>query len=109
MASNTAPQEHTVLLGEDRNVSVSFAGKLDAGETLTGTPSVTATPSGLTFSNEAVNDATVYVNGANVPAGKAVQFSVSGGAEGQSYTLTVSCGSSAGQTLKGRCRLSVEA
>ncbi len=96
-----APQVYTKHPSEVRNCAVSLANVLDSGETLTGTPTVSATPSGLTFSNAQVSVGTLTINGVSVAAGKAVQFRVSGGTSGVRYNVEVTCGttSSPAQTL----------
>ena len=98
-----APQLGQMKLNEVRNVAVSFVGKLDAGENLTGTPTLAlvGVGSGLTFSNIAVSTAQLTVNGVDVPAGRAVQFRVTAQAAG-SYTVRVTAASTAtpAQTLQ---------
>ena len=107
----TAQQVPSKTGGEDRNVSVSFVGKLDAGELLTGSPTVDAVTD-LTFSNVAVNTAILEdVNGKDVPVGMAVQFKVTGGLVANSpYTIPVACGTDAtpAQTLRGKLIMEVE-
>lgn len=88
MSSNKAPQRNCKSESEDRNVAVSFKGKLDVGELLTGTPTVPAV-SGLTFSNEAVNTSALTVNGKSVAVGEAAQWKVTGGTAGTKYNVIV--------------------
>src|SRR4051812_28428419 len=76
---------------ETRTAGVSFVNVLESGESLTGTPTVTATPSGLTISNIQTNAVAVTINGASVAVGKAVLFSVAGGNNGKKYQLEVQC------------------
>lgn len=104
-----ATQVHTKHPSEVRNCSVSFANLLDTSELLTGTPTVTATPSGLTFGSQQVNASQLTVSGVAIPIGKAVQFRVSGGSSGVEYRLEVSCGTNASpaQTLVVECSLLV--
>ena len=92
-----------------RNAAVSFAAELETGETLTGTPTVTSTPSGLTIDNVRVNSADVAVAGRVVAIGEAVQFRVTGGASDKTYQLTVTCSTTAfpSQTLVAECILKV--
>lgn len=89
-------------VAEVRNAVVDFQGKLSAGELLTGTPTVTCVPTGLTFSSIVVNTAAVVVNGITAAIGEAVQFRISGGTAGTRYTLVIGCGTNAtpAQTLE---------
>ena len=87
--------------------AVNFTGILADGETLSGTPTVTVSPSGsLTVASVAVNVAT-YVNdhGTTVAVGKAVQFRVSTATAGTEYTLTVTCATTSGDTRAVKCTL----
>lgn len=99
----------TKTVNEVRNAAVSFAATLDDSELLTGTPTVTATPSGLTFASPKVNTAAIEVEGQSVAIGKAAQFSVSGGEHGKTYVIRVSVGTTAtpAQTLEAICNLRV--
>lgn len=110
MSDLNAPQTHHKAGGETRNPAIDFTGKLDSGETLTGTPSVTASPSGLTIANVKVNTTTLTINDASCTAGQAVQFTVAGGTAGVTYTITATCDSTstpAQVALEGRCTLKV--
>lgn len=49
--SNKAPQTYTKHPDEVRNATMSFKYKLSGGDSLTGTPTVVASPSGPTFSS----------------------------------------------------------
>ena len=108
-----APQQQEKTVSEVRNVAVSFAGALDTGELLTGTPTVAEqTTSDLTFSNEAVSTAALTINDTSVPLGEAVQFKVTGGTVANSpYTIVISCAtdSSPAQTLYGTIIMNVVA
>lgn len=108
---NTVPHLRTKTVAEVRNGSVSFVGKLDAGELLTGTPTVTVSPSGPTISNQAVNTAQLTIDNQTVAIGQAVQFSISGGTAGTSYVISVRCGTTASpaQTLEAFCNIKVVA
>lgn len=92
---------HTKHPSEVRNCAVSFENVLDSGELLTGTPTVSATPSGLTFASIKVNTVALTINGATVAIGKAVQFKVTGGSSDVKYQIEASCGTDAtpAQTL----------
>lgn len=100
-AQNTAPEVHSIAPGEVRNISVSCAGRLDAGETLTGTPTVTSDQA-LTINNKRVSSGALFISGQFVAAGQAVLFQVTDSLDDTIYTLSISCGTSAGQTVKGR-------
>lgn len=107
-----APEQQTKTVSEVRNVAVSFVGKLDSGELLTGTPTTAeVTTTDLTFSNQAVNTAALTINDKTVPIGMAVQFKVIGGVALSTYEITVVCGTDAtpAQTLYGNVSMAVVA
>jgi len=109
--SHTCPQKHSKTASEVVNCSVDFTGKLDSGELLTGTPTVTElTSSDLTISSVAVSTSTLTINGVSVATGAAVTYSVSGGTADTDYTLIVTCGTDAtpAQTRVVRTRLTVD-
>lgn len=105
-----AEQIQAMTANETRNLAVDFTDKLDSGEELTGTPTVTGSPSGLTIASIAVSAGSLTILGTSVDSGKAVTCSVSGGAAGTRYTLTVTCGTDAtvAQTLEVQCLLDVQ-
>lgn len=115
MSEMDCPETHEKAADEVRNVSVDFRGKLDGGELLTGTPTVTVTafPSGDAgddepeFDNEVVSSDELTINGETVAAGEAVQFTVEGGVAGSRYWMVVQVDTDAGQTLVARQRLNV--
>ena len=94
MAVNTASQVPVLVVGETRNFAVSFANVLDAGETLTGTPTVAEqTTTDLTIANKVVSTAALTILGSTVAIGKAVQFKVSGQlVAGSPYTIKITAG-----------------
>jgi hypothetical protein len=104
--ANEVPEKHP---SETRNCAVSFDQVLESGESLTGTPTVTATPAGLAFSNQSVSITTLTINGAPVTAGRAAQFAVAGGSSGITYKLEVACSStsSPAQSVVVECKLLV--
>lgn len=104
-----APQIHTKHPDSTQNASVSFDGLLEDGETLTGTPTVTATPSGLTIDNARVSTTELTIDGSIVAIGRAVQFRVAGGTSGTRYEIVVTSDttSSPVQTLVVECMLTV--
>lgn len=105
---DTAPQIHSVSLDEVRIISVDFRGKLDSGELLSGTPTITEVDTtDLTLTNKAVSTADLVINGALVSTGMAVQFKVDPGASIGTYKVDILCSTSAGQTLEGRVTVRV--
>jgi hypothetical protein len=110
LTTNTAPQRQCKSVTEDRNVAISFVGKLDSGELLTGTPTVVeVTTSDLTITNVAVNTAALTVNGKAVAIGQAIQCQITGGVAGTTYTVRATGASDAtpAQTLIGNVILEV--
>lgn len=98
-----------ITTDEVRVVSVSFLGKLDSGELLTGTPTVTAAVgSGLTLSNKTVNSEAITINSVSHAIGQAVQFKADATAAvpGDWY-VDITCGTDAGQTVAGRIKIAV--
>lgn len=77
---------------QDRTVIVN-------GGELEGTPTVTSSPSGLTISNAGIIDETFSDPDGDVPSGKGVSFTVSGGTAGTSYTITVTADVTPGDTV----------
>ena len=106
--SATAIQSNSKTVSEVVLASVSFAGKLDAGEKLTGVPTIDVV-SGFTFSNASVSTAILTINNKSVPIGEAIQFKIVGGTVG-SYVIPVSCDtdSTPAQTRRGKLLLTVE-
>src|SRR4030095_12358745 len=81
-------QRYSKTVSEVRNVSVDMRGKLDTNELCTGTPTITEFDTAdLTLANAQVSTAILSINGSNVPAGQAVQFSVGGGVAQQFYKM----------------------
>tara|TARA_Y100000593_G_scaffold7621_1_gene14227 strand:- start:148 stop:474 length:327 start_codon:yes stop_codon:yes gene_type:complete len=105
-----AEQIQSKTANEVRNLAVDFTDKLDSGEALTGTPTVTSSPSGLTISSVDTNAGALTILGTTVAIGRAVTCSVSGGSSGTRYTVAVQCGTDAtvAQTLEVSCLLDVE-
>jgi len=94
---------------EIRNGAISLDELLEATESITGTPTITATPSGLTFASVAANTINAVIKGVAVAAGRAVVFRVSGGTSGTRYTGTLTVGTDAtpAQTINVTFRLLV--
>lgn len=99
----TCIQRPMVGTGSTRLARVDFTEALDSGVSLTGTPTVTeVTTSALTLGNKIVTtESYVDDDGITVAAGKAIQFTVTGGAAGTAYTVlcTVSTDSSPAETI----------
>jgi hypothetical protein len=83
------------------NGAISLNSRLDTAEVISGTPTISATPSGLTFSMIQANTSVATVLGESVPIGKALQFRVSGGTSGVRYNCeaTISTNATPAQTL----------
>ena len=84
----TAPQVPIAMVGETLLGSVSFDRRLDAGELLSGPPTVAEiTTADLTIDNAALTVAASVINGVTVAAERALQFRVSGQQAGTEYKL----------------------
>lgn len=107
----TDPQKRFKAVSEVRNVVVSFVGRLDSGELLTGVPTLSVSPAtDLTFSSIAVSTAALTINGSTVSTGQAVQFAATAGTTANSpYTITVTVATDAtpAQTLMGKVVMEV--
>lgn len=113
---NTAQEIPALASGATRNARVSFVGQLDEGELLSGTPTVTVSPTGgnpahVAVSSPAVTTETKTINGEQVPAGKAVTFRALAGTTIRLYTftITITTNSTPAQTLVGYARIRVKA
>lgn len=104
------PQQHTAWPGEIRQCAVSFVGKLDTGETLAGTPTVTASSTDITISGTAVNTTALTIDGTTVAASQAVQFKVTtvSGTGGSKYTMIATTTTSLSQVLNASMTLTME-
>lgn len=80
------------LVGESRLYDFDFTdqAEIEGGETLTGTPTVTATPAGLTLGSPVIGGAS-----------KKVQVRISAGTANTTYSLTCTVATSGGNTLQG--------
>ena len=95
----TLPQRPAISVGDTEVVSVNYTDHLDAGESLTGTPTVVeVTTTDLTLGSKVVSTST-YVeadSGDTVAVGAAVQFTVAGGLVANSpYTIRITVGTDA--------------
>lgn len=106
--SNKASQTYTKHPDETRRATMSFRHKLTNGDSLTGTPTVTSTPSGPTISNVAVTSAAIEGDYINASASEAVQFTIAGGVDGTTYRLKVACNTAGGEVLVGLADITVE-
>lgn len=89
MSNITCPKKRYKHSDATENVAVDFTNELDAGDLLVGTPTVSVLPSGPTLSAAAINTAPMKVNERTCRAGSVVTFSISGGTDGQVYTVEV--------------------
>ena len=106
----SAPQVREVSTNEVRIISVDFKGKLDEGELLTGTPSVSeVTTSDLVISSVQVNTVELIINRRRCVIGEAVMFNVdaSSATPGQSYQVDIICSTDGGQIIDGRLSVTV--
>jgi len=84
--------------GDIEIVSIDFWKILDAGELLTGTPTVAEqTTSDLTITNKAVNTASLEIKNRSVAVGEAVQFKITGQQSDSTYRVRVTVSSTAGR------------
>jgi hypothetical protein len=90
-----------------KNMAVDMSGHLDDGEILTGTPTVSVSPSGPTLGSCTINSGPQMVNGQKCPAGTVVKFTASGGTAGVDYAILVSSSTSGSQTVQGYITLKV--
>jgi hypothetical protein len=111
MSDVTSADVWTKEAGETCNCLVSFADMLDndnsVNETISSITSVSAT--GLTISSTAVTTVARKIRGIEVAAGKAIQFTVSGGSNGTSYSIACIVVTSGSQTRKRLITLTVAA
>ena len=108
-SSRTIPDVGSKTESEVRLASVDFQGKLESGEALTGTVTVTDDSGTLTLANAAVNSAALVVNGKDVAVGQGAIFKITGGTAGNTYTVKISVATDGtpAQTLNARIKLRV--
>lgn len=75
-----APELFQMSNAETKNAAVNFSPELRGSTTLTGTPTITVSPSGPTLSNKVVSSSELTIKGVVVPAAEAVQFRIAGAA-----------------------------
>jgi len=83
---------------EDLLFYFDFNKLLNSSETLSGTPTVTGSPSGLTIGSASIVSADTTALGRAVLANRAVQVRISGGTDDVDYTVQCSCGTSSSNT-----------
>ncbi len=112
MPPDVEPEIHEKKVSEIRNVAISFIGRLDSGELLTGVPTIVeVTTSDLTLTNKTISTAKLTINGKSVAIGQAVQFKISGGLANIAYKIriTISTDATPAQTLIITVRIRVKA
>ena len=91
------PELYQMSNGETKNVAVSFDRELRSGVTLSGTPTITVSPTGPTLSNKVVSTADLTILGKLVLTGRAVQFRIAGAAATAGrYIVTITVSDSDG-------------
>lgn len=86
----TLDQMREISQGDVEVVSINYTDWLDAGESLTGTPTVAEQVTNhLTIGNIQVSTGTLQIMTTTVAAGKALQFSISGAQASTEYVIRV--------------------
>jgi hypothetical protein len=103
-------QEYELIKGEIANFTIDCRSWLDPDELITGTPTLAAGASGVTFSGAAVTASEEEILGQLVPAGKAVTFSgntTAATAGEYRLLMTASTNSSPAQTRMTRVKVTI--
>lgn len=95
------------MANEIRTGRIDLTNDLDEGETCGGTPTITASSSGLVISSVTVSTAALTILSSSVATGQAVSFIASAGTAGKEYDLLLSSTTSRGQTVNWRGRMRV--
>lgn len=95
------------IAAEIRTGRIDLTDDLDTGETCGGTPTITASSSGLVISSVTVSTAALIILSSSASAGQAVTFVMAAGTADKDYTLTLSSTTSGGQTINWRGKLRV--
>lgn len=104
--SLTCKQTPVAGANEAHQCRVNFGPTLNQGETLTGTPVVSVSPSGPTISQISINTQAETVLNQNCPANTVVQFVISGTTANTAYTITVAAATTGpGEALDAYCPL----
>ena len=107
MSYLTAAEIPQKLAGEVLVGAIDCTNRLTSGETLGGTPTITASSSGLVISSVAVSTLAMTINNSTVSLGQAVLFVMSSGTAGELYSLLMSSTTSGGQTINERIAVRV--
>ena len=107
MSYLTAAEVPQKLTGEVLVGAIDCTNRLGSGETLGGTPTITASSSGLVVSSVAVSTIAMTINNSTVSLGQAVTFVMSSGTAGELYSLLMSSTTSGGQTINERIAVRV--
>lgn len=108
MDTVTATEVHVKTTGETVPIAINYEPKLDSGETLSGTPTVTASSSALTISSVAISTGSLTISGRTVAASQAITCLAAAGTAGVTYTLTAKANTSGGGLNREvRCTLKV--
>lgn len=99
-----------VEVGQDEVLghAIDCDGMLRVGETLSGTPTMSITPTGPDISSPAVGTGARAINGVTVATLRWLKMTIDGdGAAKGWYTISWSCATSASQTLNGTLKLHI--
>ena len=95
------------MANEIRTGRIDLTDDLDTGETCGGTPTITASSSGLVITSVTVSTAALTILSSSVATGQAVSFIMTAGTAGEEYDLLLSSITSNGQTINWRGKLRV--
>lgn len=115
MSTATIQKTGTIVPSEAIIGGVSFADRLNAGETITGTPTAVVSQlsgasdaDGIATSAVAANTAEATIDGNTVAIGEGVMFTITAAADaaqGAAYQVLVTAVTTEGQTLKERVKV----
>ena len=88
MGSKIAEEVHAKTVYEVKYYNFDFVDELETGETITGSPAVSISPTGPTLGTPSIN-------------GTEVQVKITGGTAGVSYLVTMKIATSAGESIEG--------
>ena len=94
-SATRCPQTRYIAPGRNRNVAIDFNPQLRSGEVLSGTPTVTVSPSGPTIANAQKNSASIVIDGRTCAANTAVLFTIDDCTVDTDYTVTANCSNNA--------------
>lgn len=117
MSVATIEKTGAIVPGEVLVGGVSFADRLNSGETITGTPTAAVTQlsgatdaDGIATSAVAANSASVTIDGETVVTGEGVLFTVtaaSDAARGATYQILITAVTTEDQTIKERVKVAI--